>query len=519
MFLLVVSKVKEEKKMKNRFISMFLVCVIVVGCLTGCGVGKKKKGTSSSDIEISYQHVGLGKEWLDALIEAFNKKYPEYNAYYNATASSAAATAAYGMEDVDTVDLYMVPKQYDVKYLEPLNDVLETTIDGETKSLKEKFNPSYLALEELDGNYYNLTQGGGIVGFVYNKKIFKDNNIKQLPRTTSEFALVCTTLLDADVIPMCHFFKGGYGYYSWLSDVWFAQYEGTDYFYDIYQNPSLDKMLRKDGRYEVLKVYEKIITPANTLKGSNSTEHVSMQTKFLEGQCAMMLTGSWLSSEMEYSAKLKDFEMMKTPVISSIIDKLSTVSSEAELRRLITAIDNVTDGVEKEDAYKNGDDYLVNGKTVSAEDWTYVRMARNTMAATYSGSSCFIPKYSNAKKGAKEFLKFMYSDEGYKIYAESAHLSLPLQLSEGKIDTSKWNAFEQNQAQLFSTTENIVTDYMMGKHRLYIDGGAHPFASYSFVNRMSSQNEAERVTAKQAWDSIMSIIKDRYDNEWMMNIK
>jgi hypothetical protein len=164
-------------------------------------------------------------------------------------------------------------------------------------------------------------------------------------------------------------------------------------------------------------------------------------------------------------------------------------------------------------------DYLVNGKTVSAEDWTYVRMARNTMAATYSGSSCFIPKYSNAKKGAKEFLKFMYSDEGYKIYAESAHLSLPLQLSEGKIDTSKWNAFEQNQAQLFSTTENIVTDYMMGKHRLYIDGGAHPFASYSFVNRMSSQNEAERVTAKQAWDSIMSIIKDRYDNEWMMNIK
>ena len=157
---------------------MILVGVLTVGCLAGCGSGEdKKKGTSASDIEISYQHVGLGKEWLDALIKAFNKKYPEYNVYYNATASSAAATAAYGMEDVDTVDLYMVPKQYDVTYLEPLNDVLETTIEGESKSLKEKFNPSYLALEELDGNYYNLTQGGGIVGFVYNKNIFKDNNI------------------------------------------------------------------------------------------------------------------------------------------------------------------------------------------------------------------------------------------------------------------------------------------------------------------------------------------------------
>ena len=117
--------------MKKSFISMFLVCLLVVGCLTGCSADKTKKGTSSSDIEISYQHVGLGKEWLDALIEAFNKKYPKYNAYYNATASSAAATAAYGMADVDTVDLYMVPKQYDTKYLEPLNDVLESTVDGE----------------------------------------------------------------------------------------------------------------------------------------------------------------------------------------------------------------------------------------------------------------------------------------------------------------------------------------------------------------------------------------------------
>lgn len=508
--------------MKKRLISMILVGVLTVGCLAGCGSGEeKKKGTSASDIEISYQHVGLGKEWLDALVEAFNKKYPEYNVYYNATASSAAATAAYGMEDVDTVDLYMVPKQYDVTYLEPLNDVLETTIEGESKSLKEKFNPSYLALEELDGNYYNLTQGGGIVGFVYNKNIFKDNNITQLPRTTGELALVCSTLLDANVTPLCHFFKGGYGYYEYLSNVWYAQYEGVDYFRDLYKDPSLDKMLRQDGRYEVLKVYEKIITPANTLNGSNSTEHVSMQTKFLEGQCAMMLTGSWLSSEMENSDKLQDFEMMKTPVISSIIDKLTTVNSEAELRKLISAIDNVTDGVEKEEVYKKGDAYLVDGKTISAEDWSYVRAARNTMSATYSGSSCFIPKYSNAKEGAKEFLKFMYSDEGYKIYAESAHLCLPLDLSEGEIDISTWNVFEQNQAQLFATTENIVTDYMMGKHRLYIDGGAHPFANgtYQFINKMSSQNESERVTAEQAWDGIQSIIKDRYDSEWMLNIK
>ncbi len=515
-------KEKENNEMKKfkQIIALVLAGVLVLGCLGGCGTnGGSKKGKGTTDIEIGYQNTGFGTAWLDAMIDAFNEKYPEYNAYYTASAASASVKAAFGMEDVDTTDLYLCAKEYDTTHLEPLNEVLETTIEGESKTIKDKFNASYLQTEEYDGKYYTLTFGGGIVGYVYNKKMFNDMGVETLPRTTNELAVVFATLADAGIVPSAHF--QGAAYYSFMTNVWFAQYEGLDYYYDLLQNPSLEKLNLKDGRYEVLKVCEKLITPEYILRGSNSTAHVSMQTKFLEGECATMISGSWLSSEMDNTEKINDFAMMKTPVISSITNKLTTIKEEAQLRKLITAIDQVADGTQSEDAYKDGESYVVDGITVSAADWDYVKNARNMVPTTHSGSSCNIPKYSNAKEGAKEFLKFMYSDEGYQIYMDALHLKMPLDLSEGTVDTSKWNVFEQNQAVLFDTAEYAVTDYLMNKHKLYIDGGAHPFAggSYTFEPLMCSTNEADRVTADAAWSEIQTIINDRYEKVWMKNIE
>ena len=507
-------------KKRIKLLSMLLAGTLAMSCLTGCGDskgGNNKDGKSATDIEISYWHSGLDIKWLDALVKGFNEKYPEYNAYYNATASDASAVAAFGMEDTDTVDLYLVNKQYDTTYLEPLNNVLDATVEGESKSIKEKFSEAYLASEEKDGKYYTLTYGGGLIGFVYSKPLFEEAGIKQLPRTTDELAVVCGTFLDNNIKPLCHYKVSGQ--YRMLNEVWFAQYEGIDNYYDFYNNPSKERMTTKDGRYEVLKVHEKINTPENVLQGSNTDSHVSMQTKFLSGKCAMMVTGSWLSSEMSNSDKIDDFAMMKTPVISSIINKLSTVKSEPELRKLITAIDNVTDGVEEENVYINGDAYMVDGKTVSAADWEYVKTARNSLSSSYATQSAYIPTYSNAKDGAKEFLKYMYSDEGYKLYLDALHIQMPLSLSEGEIDTSSWNQFEQNQAELFEKSERLVASSIMSKNRLFTDGGAHSFADYEFVNLMCSNNESDRISADDAWSAIVAKINDKYDNDWMMNIK
>lgn len=506
-------------KTGKRILASLLVFMIVAGCITGCGSKQTSEvGTSKTDIQINVWNSGIGVEWLDAVIKGFKKVHPEYNVTYTATASKTAVVTAYGMEDVDTVDLYMSVKMYDTTYMEPLNDILNSTADGDIKPLIEKFDDSYLALETAsDGNIYSLTYGGGVIGIVYNKELFKEAGIEQLPRTTNELAIVCNTLQTKNIVPFCHF-KGG-EYWEFIEESWYGQYEGADYYKNtFYMNPTKDTLLAQDGRYEILKAMEKFLAPDYVLAGSNSSDHTTMQTQFLLGEAAMMVNGSWLANEMKANAKLDNFVTMKLPVLSSITKKLTTVTKESELRKVITAIDAVTDGEADITAYKKGANYEVEGITVSAADWDYLFAARNTVTDNYAGHAVVIPTYSNAKEGAKEFLKYFYSDAGYQIYLDTLHIEMPLELSSGEIDKSGWNEFENSQSDLLATTAQSFSKSNRFKHALFRDGGASLFADVIFVNSLCTKNPSDRKSADEIWEKIVNTVNDKYEATWLSNI-
>lgn len=510
----------------KKFLSVLIVIALVTTCFAGCGSKGNEGGGSKSDIEINYWNSGLGTDWLDAMIAAFEEAYPEYNVTYTATADAAATVAPFGISDTDTIDLYLALKLYNLDYMEPLDDVLSATPEGESKTIGEKFDSNYLQFEKSeDGKHYTLTYGGGIIGIVYNKKMFEEAGITQLPRTTDELASVCDTFYSEGIAPFCHFKPSGY--WTWISEAFFTQYSGLDYYVNTFygskdadgNSPSKDVFKAEDGRYETLKAYEKFLTPDYVLPGSNSSEHVTMQTKFISGESAMMANGSWLANEMASAGSTDNFEMMLTPVISSITDKLTTVKKESDLRNLISAIDAVVSGEKDISEYQDGDNYVVNGASVSAADWDYVHKARYTMASNYAGQSAFIPNYSNAKEGAKEFLKFMYSDKGIKVYTDSLNLMLPINPDEGEIDTSKWNGFEKNQYELYQMTQQFVTKELSSKHRIFSDGGAESFASYEYINRLCTSNATDRQSAKEIWEAVLKKIDTDYDNNWLQNIK
>ena len=505
----------------KKIVASLLVITMIACTIVGCGKSEdtKKGGTSTKDIEINVWNSGLGIAWLEALIDEFEKTYPEYNVYFNETASEAAVVAAYGMEDVDTVDIYLSRKNYDISYTEPLNELLEVTAEGDSKPLLEKFNESYLALERTkDGTIYSLSYGGGVLGLVYNKESFAEAGIEQLPRTTDELAVVCNTLFSKNIIPLCH--SQGGGYWSYLEEAWFGQYEGSDYYINtFYGDPTKDTFLKKDGRYEVMKALEKVLTPDYVLSGSNTNDFTTMQTKFLNGEAAMMPNGSWLANEMKAGDKMDNFATMKLPVLSAVTDKLTTATKESELRKVIDAIDAVTDGKEDITAYQQGSDYVVNGKTVSSADWDYLYAARNTVPDNFAGLAMYIPSYSNAKEGAKEFMKFMYSDKGYKIYADTLHTTLPMQMSEGELDMSDWNTFEKCQVDLLNECEQSFSVFNRSKHDIFSFGGAHAYADVKFETLFCSRNKADRLGADEAWERIVHTIKDQYESTWLANIQ
>lgn len=513
-------------------ITAFFLATIMTLSLAACGGGgndeKKPDHNGGKEVEISYWNSGMGTDFLDALCKAFNEKQSDWYVYYNATASSKALTATYPLPDVDTIDLYMGTGTSDGSYLATLDDVLDTTVEGESKSIKEKFDASHLdSVVASDGHYYQLTWGGGALAMIYNKALFEKAGITEAPRTTDELTVACDTLLENGITPITHFMdETGHTYWEYIEEVWQAQYDGYDYYKNTFyackdesgNSPSKDVLTKKDGRYQVLKAMEKFITPEYVLPGSNSQDHITMQTKFLNQDIGMMVNGSWVANEMASTGNMGDYGVMKTPVISSITDKLTTVKSDTLLRKLVSAIDAVNDGEKDISEYQSGDGYVVDGKQISAADWDYVKAARGMVAVNYPQQTLFIPSYSDAVEGAKEFLKFYYSDEGQKIFAEHLHYTLPIELSEGEIDKSNWNSFEVAMDNVFQSAGTCICQYMKNRHAIFVDGGARPYASYNFVALFCTSNANDRVTADEAWDEIIKKIDGNYKG-WLSNIE
>ena len=88
------------KKMKT-ILATLLTVVLVASCLTGCGGAGGKGGNDSTTVKIRYWNSGLGTDWLDAMITAFEAKYPEYKVEYSPSADAQAVKAPFGNEKTD----------------------------------------------------------------------------------------------------------------------------------------------------------------------------------------------------------------------------------------------------------------------------------------------------------------------------------------------------------------------------------------------------------------------------------
>lgn len=516
----------------TRLLALILAFALVACMFAGCGNKKGNKageGNTAKDIKISYWNAGYGSEWIEQMAKRFEKAYPEYKVKLNISASDTSIVSSFGMPDIDDTDIYIVsaPITSKLSHFEPLNDVFEITAKGDSVKVGDKFDEKYINNSTFsDGNVYVMpTVSSGAFAVVYNKKIFKDVGIS-VPRTTTELTVAADALYAED-IPAFVSYKGS-GYWKFALPVWFAQYEGVDYYLNNFlgckdpetgKSPSKEIFTRKDGRYEILKALQGFFTPDYVLTGSNSQSHTIMQTYFVQGKGAMMYNGGWLENEAKSAGKMDNFGVFRLPLISSITNKLSTVKNEMDLRELITAVDNVIDGKKDESEYKSGDDYVVKGKTVAAKDWEHIKSARQTTYGSQIESGFFVPNYSTAIKAAKEFIAYMYSDENAKAVAVNNHYAIGgIKKGIVDIDTSKWSPLAKEFYTLQTTYTTSVSDTSVNVHEIFTDGGASAYAGIDFIPHYFSNNPADRWTADKVWDDIVKNVNSKYTVTWLANI-
>lgn len=466
-----------------------ILCLAVAISAVGCKSGKI--GNSESDLEISLLRCGLGREFLDNILAAYGKDHPEVNFSVDSSAEAGifGTTIDAGAKN-NTVDIYFTTEPMYFKMLADgseniadLTDVYRTQAEGESKTIEQKMPQMVRDNFSYQGKYYALPWQSLASGLVYNATLFSQKGY-EIPRTTVELAdLVERIYADEGpngVSPVIHNMNG---YWNTVIEAWWAQYEGVDGYNDFWRakdgdnQPSVN-VFSQQGRLEALKALEQVIAPSGHLyPGSNSLSHTFSQTLFLNGSAYMMPNGGWLQSEMknEFTGKY-DFKFMKTPILSSLGAKLGI--SETQLRDVVDYIDGKLPSC-----------------TVDEDIVDRVRDARNVVHSVGFHCQVFVPEYSSAKETAKDFLKFMYSDAGIRIYLDTLHFMPPVSFSDkttDDIDTAGYSTFEISQLERQKTAEYVVALY---DYPLFYAGGALSWYSAPEL-LISATNPDDRKTAQ-----------------------
>lgn len=511
----------KRRSLIKRICCLTLALMTAFSTATLFGCVKDEVENNETTIQINYWNAGFGIAWINNLIEKFETAYPEYDVYLEQTANQNYFDTTIEFENDTTIDLYItgaISSNYS-QYLEPLDDIYEYKHDGESKTIGEKMVPSIAqALKGQDGKSYALSYGGGLLSIAYDKAVIDGVN-HEVPRTTDELISLVAELeakYKGEKKPFITFEAGGYWRYVYKT--WLVQYNGMDYYYndllkleDAEGKPNKAMLLdeeKETGRYQLLKVLEKLFKADYVTADSAAGKFSPQQTKFLSGNAVMMPNGTWLYNEMKktpgFNANNAQFAFMKMPVISAIIDNLSDVEDDTELSELIKAVDaagaDIT-AVPTEIAGK----YSVSQETVNR-----VYEARNIIASNLDEGSCMIPKYSNAKDAAKTFLKFMYKDQMIKEYCDIVHMLFPANLSEGEIDTSDWSMWDKSVYEIQTTCSYLPQNQAMSRVLSAAGLFAESNATMQPYSRFSDQ--ANPWTADKYWEQMTKIYNENWDS-------
>lgn len=301
------------------------------------------------------------------------------------------------------------------------------------------------------------------------------------------YTMTCKMFFETDLVPD----------YSGQGRLYLLYNDGTgDVEKEIFTFAAItDKYsYNQQGRLESYTVIENLIGYGKyAMDDCNDISHMSSQVRFFDGEAVMMVNGGWLENEVNelYSGEIPFSPgLMKAPVISSIRNQCDSIENDAELSKLVAAIDSGSTSL-------NGEGY-----NVSQEDFDRVYDARQLLYYAGEAHNAFIPTTGHNPELAKEFLKFMYSDEGVNAYLNSCSGAvLPIEnfdykdntvIQENYTDMQKQSLEQLYNSNLFTiNTNTAVINY--GHVKV-----ACKNANLEF--NLSAVNENDRMSAQEMYD-------------------
>jgi len=521
--------------MKKRLLTMFFVLMLAV---TATGLAACNPGLNPNDpqkLEIYIYNAGYGYKWAENILAAFKEeswvkaKYPELKTSFDKDELSNRASELLG-----------APKKankYEVimgtgleRLLGPSSSVAELTdsvygdeIPGEPGVLfRDKIINSYLtsaayipsSSAQGPERYYQLNWASGMTGIIYNEDKLTALG-KSVPNTSDEFVRIMTDVkaLNGSNSAYAQTYSfatyGASAYAAYLHYTWWAQYQTAEEYMNFYMgidsetNSRSPAVFSQRGLLKSLEVIESFMHKDSGLTWLSPTPgreaYRETQNKVLLGTALFMANGDWVDNELaELRQGLIDGEgradtvkMMRTPVISAIIEKTPTISDDATLSNVVKAID---DG---ETGYAG----------VSAEDFATVLAARRVVYTIGPGHNAVIPEYASGKAVAIDFLRYLATDKANEIYIRSTNgASLPFNYNLKVKNPQLFNQIspmQQGRLDYFAALDvNILPP-----------ASAFPLVRYGGLSVMASGNPITDFTGGTAKGSYASVAEMAFNRE------
>lgn len=516
-----------------------MVSMTAVGC-------KKDVPDTEETLEIFVLNMGYGTQWCDDIATLFQEqdwvkeKYPNLEVLVKDNDQKMfAQTQMSAGKKTNTFDLLFGASVWDLCGTGQLENITESvynsTVPGEEILFKEKMNESvvksyaYIDTTKVDPEeeYYLVPWQGGVSGLLYNEELLTQYLGENATiNTTDELYNACKVIRDANASKKTGkqyaFIQSSdaTNYWNFLFNRWWAQYDGIEDWYNFYEGIDEEgntsaKIFERQGRLKSLEAYSKFM---NVEEGflhpySFNEKFMTSQSAFLNGAAVFHANGDWWDEEMketvaerkEHGDKIYTINMLRTPIVSSIIEKCPSIENDAELSALISAID-------AESSALKGDGY-----EVTQADYNKVLEARFIVGSTGANVGGFIPTYATGKAVAIDFLRFMATDIAIEAFAKASSGSMldfkyDIKTKNSELYGSLSPIHKTREDQKASSLSQMIYMRSEKSFPLYSKGEVMPFVDTDYWGCFTA--EGNKKTARDFFDNTLKYWTENDGARW-----
>ncbi len=328
--------------MKNKKLLSLGLAVSMVFTMTGCGSnGDGGDSGSSKNTEVpTIDKIKLGEDYKDlkaditiltdrtdivdttykGYAEKFKETYPNINVTYEAI-TDYAESVTLRLTNGDWGDICFIPDS--VEKSEFSNYFIPF---GDHSVLNNTYN--FVTEKTYDGKVYGIPNGGTAGGVAYNKKVWKEAGITELPKTPDEFIKDLQLINDkTDAIPLYTNFSAGWTMGAWNDYVGIASNGDPDYKNNklLHQKDPFTKNEENSGPYAVFYTLYEAVKQKLVEEDPASSDWESSKKRINDGEIATMVLGSWCVNQFKDAGKHpEDIGYMPFPI--TIGDKQAAAS-------------------------------------------------------------------------------------------------------------------------------------------------------------------------------------------------